>query len=354
MGGFSTRSARDYHDKDEYLWEYINSTGCGIMGYEFNDVPDDCVQFCLGQYERFNIPLLKSISQIISFGASSTLYFADVYNPYCLFHGVSDVNVTDEWSAITYKIFDPHRIGGGSYEPDPNHVESFIFVPGQSEEVFNTVLANPGLDALPNGDGFEIREVMKGYGSEGNSVLEGIDSACRDELYNICTVDGVLNKDRVMAYFELAAWAAYAWLIGPPSRGFRIYHNDIIDTVVQDGECILVDGNIISPKFYNKIDRPPMSCYKCGTQVWCVEHIQIGNHSGYMCEACLNFDMPKSKFTNCGSRYCTFSSCPNHPYAHMGKSGAMAARRENGQLLGMARGQAVISIMGKGSKPLLL
>jgi len=340
---FSTKNAQSYYDndKEDALWEWINNSGQGIMGFEFGEIPPECFEFCLSQYKRFGIPHYGELHEAIRVGASAALYFLDVINPYALFEGVSDVDQTNEWSTTTYRIFDLLEPSKRSYEPDPMSVESFMYKPGQAEETMAKFMGMPGLSALPNGHGQDIRSVLQGdYNDrdwcEESMSIDGL-RALREVFSDVVDGARVVNNDRLTSYMELGAWAAYLWSIGPDSRSFRMFHHEAIALAVEYGECLIVEGQFISPKYYSKIDRPPQSCYHCGVQTWCVEHTLTNTHQSYICEACLNFDMPKNRFSNCGSKFCTLSACPNHPYHQLGRQGAFQSRRESGYLLDMAK-----------------
>lgn len=348
MVNFSHKTAQSYYDdgKEDLLWDWVNNTGDGIMGVSFGDLPDDCFSFCMSQYQRFNIPVGEGLLEAVRVGASASLYYADIVNPYAMFSGVSDIDMSMDWATTTYRIFDCAAPDKRSYEPDPASVESFILVPGQSERCYNEFLSKPGLLALPHGH--EIDEILSGdYYSA--SPFESLTSKGVAALSELCNADHA----KMRSFLELGAWAAYVWLMGPPSLGFRIYAHEIVNMGVNEGECIIVDGQMISPKFYNKIDRPPQSCYHCGAQTWCVEHSLTGTHLGFICEACLNYDLPKNRFSNCGSKFCSLSLCPNHPYHHMGQQGAFRSRRESGYLLDIARSKSIPQIMGGPTQRLL-
>jgi hypothetical protein len=335
--GFSTRDVQHYYDdgsREDTLWDWVSSNGEGLMGIEFAEIPEECFQFCLSQYERFKVPFYRELYEAIRVGAYAAFSFVDVARPYALFEGVSDVDMTLDWASTTYRIFDPVAPNKRSYEADPATVESFAFMPGQAAETFRDLLGRPGLDALPFMHGEGIREVLSGdacFTGDG-SYLDLLSSDGIAALAELCTGDKGPDTQRMWSYLELAAWASYVWLIGPESRNFRIYHHELIGIAVSDGECLIVEGTIISPDHYTKIDRPPQSCYHCAVQTWCVEHTQTRNHQAYICEACLNFDMPKSKNANCGTKFCTLSACPNHPYHQMGRQGAFQSRHEGGYL----------------------
>ena len=313
--------------------DWVNNSGYGLMNFNFGDVPDRCVDFCLEQYLRFRVPYSERIHEVIVAGASAAFHFVDYWNPYAMFRGVSDVNMTFDWSTHTYLIHGFDRGSSLKKEADPQQLETFAAVPGQAEAVFNEMIMKPGLKALPYSMGGEIAEILEGH--NGEECWDSISTEADLALRELCRGD----KRSMFAYFELAAWASFIWLVGPYGRWYRAERHEIMGTAMQHGECILLEGTIISPEYYTKVARPPKSCHRCGIQTWCVEPSMTGRDTLYICEACLNFDMPKFGFANCGAKYCKDSTCPNHPFAHMGQAGMYETAR-HGQLAQMARNKA--------------
>ena len=311
------------------------------MGFEFGDIPEDCFSFCLSQYERFNVYMPKELSEIINSGASATFYCLDCVDPYLLLSGVSDVSSTDEWSVYAYEIIERDRV----YEIDPTHIETFRHIPGQDEETFNFVMSHPGLDALPAYVGTNIREIMDGeYGSD---CFYSVSTDADALLKSVCSrADGSVNLEMRSAYFELAAWAAYAWIVGPLGRPYRHRHHDIFNIAMDYGEAILVDGSVLCPEDYRKLARPPRSCVMCGLPAWCVEMISSASGTRYLCEHCLSEGMPPSAMSTCGSKRCLLTACHYHPYHHLGSAGLSYARRDHGQLGAAAKGDSVLRIKG--------
>jgi hypothetical protein len=337
MPRFQTKFEHDY-EKVDSVWDWVNQSNVGYMRFTFGNLPDGCYDFCMEQLRRFRVPPGEYLDGVVTVGGSATFYVLDVVEPYAMFHGVSDVDVTGEWANTTYKIFDPRAPDRSSSEPNsPEDIESFSYVPGQAEETFNSLINNPGLNIIPNNTGEVIRDVLGGY--HGETGFHQLTTEHQIEIDRVCTTAerGVDETQRDLI-FELAAWAAYVWLVGPLGRDYRINHHDIMNAAIIDGECIAYNYMIIPARYYTKIDRPPMSC-RCGVQVWCVESTQVGNHRGFICEACLNYDMPKSSYATCGTKFCMFTPCPNHPYHSYGTAGIAKAYNEKGQLVARVREQ---------------
>lgn len=316
------------------------------MGIGYDSIPE-CLDFCLGQYERFKIPVIKEIEEVIEVGIASTLIYVDGVDPYALFNGVSDVDMTDEWSRYTYEVSDYNRY----YEVSPENLETFLHIPGQSEESFNSILSQPGLKAHA-WVGVEISAVLDGDWGMGETCMDRISVPAREALWDLCRKNGKVNEEMCRAYFELASWAALAWIVGPPSRVFRAQHHDVFAIAMSCGEAILVDGSVISPLDYRKHNRPPESCYRCGISAWCVELTSELGGTKYICEHCLSEGMPLMGYATCGSKRCMLNQCPHHPYHHLGAAGLGVTRRNHGQLGSVARGETVTRIGGSQKQAL--
>lgn len=347
---FGPKSLEDYYSKEDQLWDWACNYGQGIMGLAPDVVPEECVDFCLSQFARFNIPLPSCIIDVIIRGAGVTMYHVDVEDPYALLSGVSDVNAVWDWCHNAYEVWDgPHN----GYEPDPQFLETFAYAPGQAEVVFDHTLSHPALDALPNMIGDYLSGMIRGVSDYSSYIEEPVWKSLNEdhilELRSMClTPEGTFNETKFLAYFDLAAWAAFAWIAGPPSRAFRMYHHEIMSVAIKYGECILADGLVIAPTHYKKLSRPPQSCYRCGVAGWCVEIVLTMGNASYMCEHCLTEGMPKPKNSplNCGSKMCMFTECPHNPYHGMGAGGINRSRAEHGQLGAMARGESCLRTEG--------
>lgn len=337
------KDSAEYYDdgKDDQIWEWVSNSQNGLMGFEFGDIPEDCREFCIQQFHRFQVPLPNELIAVIDAGASAAFHYADVVDPYVLFKGISDVDATVDWSKYTYEI---HDADGSpvSREADPQFLETFRFVPGQCEAAFADFVSKPGLQSLPWMIGEMLRDVLEGHGEE---VWDTVDSDTETVLRAVCTPPGGSepDKQRMLAYFELAAWAGFIWLAGPYGREYRRSRHDIIGCVLEYGECVLVDGTITAPIYYTKHNRPPNSCHRCGVQGWCVEHTMVGMTTAFICEACLNQGVRPIGHANCGTKFCKNSLCPHHPLAHMGQAGMFAG----GQLAIMAKHGSDLRLHGE-------
>lgn len=336
MSRFGPLSEWQFEDKQDQLWEWINSGCNGLMG--FTKLPEECFTFCLEQYARFGIPVPPELYNVVEAAASVPFFYTDVIDPYALLHGASDVNFTLDWGNYTFEVKDEYT--GRYFEASPEFFESFVYDPRQCEENFINILSKPGIEST--GCAYELEEML--FGQEyGDCCLTNLDTSDRNFLFEYCRIDGVVNNDRVEAFCKLAAWAAYAWLIGPPGACYRS-QMDIFYVAATYGECILLDGCVIAPDRYRKLERAPLSCHKCGIASWCIEMCLIDGGTRYVCEHCLSEGMPKTKMATCGSKRCMQTICPHHPYYHLGASGIRTYTREHGQLRAAADGNATTRI----------
>jgi len=343
-----TKSVHDYHDRQDQIYDWVSNGGEGLMGLHLTSVPDAAIDFAVSQYARFNVPVNGELIEVISSSISKAFFLVDYWNPYTLLHGISDVNCTNDWADHTYEVYNGNEFNGHSSEADPEVLETFTYVPGQAEEFFNYCLSHPGIDGMPYGVGHDLRGVLFEHDQE---IWEDLSPEAEKELYRVCSVENaegkiVVDRNRLDAYIELAAWAGFLWIAGPLGRAFRMSHHEIMDCAATYGECILSSGCIIPPTHYRRIPRPPRSCYRCGVQTWCVEPTQVDESSCFICEHCLYGTLPNFGGANCGTKFCKFSVCPNHPLHHMGQAGVTESLRTSGQLMAVARGDAFTKLHG--------
>lgn len=343
---FGPRSAYSYEREDQ-LWEWSCATNLGVMGIAHDVIPE-CLDFCLEQYQRFKVPVTAEIYNVLEVGMSSAFYYVDCIDPYALFYGISDVNMTDDWCEHAYEVRDSRYY----YEVDPEHIETFVHAPRQGEEAFNNFMSHPGLEAA-GAIGHGIVDVMNGEWGVGEDRYTRTNLTALEALKDLCRVNGKVDMVRMAAYYDLAAWASLTWIAGPLSAVFRAERHDVFAVTLRYGEAILVDGCVISPEDYRRANRPPESCSRCGVSAWCVELIAEMGGTRYICEHCSSQGMPAMGFATCGTKRCMLSQCPHHPYHGYGPNGHAMAYRNHGQLMHMAKGESVTRIGGEQKRGLL-
>lgn len=317
----------EYDEFSDQLWEYCNNSYEGVMGFYPGMVPPECLDFCASQYKRFSVPMPSE--EVIQAGASAGFWYVDGYDPYLILSGICDVVYTSDWNEYAFELVDSK---GNAWEVSMNGIETFAHQPGVDEDTFNEMLAKPGLDAIEFLHGEDLREML--FDNAGYYPSLDLSEESERHLNGLCqNPDGSISAKKYQAYFELAAWAALAWIVGPPGRDYRYSHHEIFGAAISYGECILVEGEVITPERYRRLSRPPKSCFRCGISAWCVDLVvRDGISSSYLCEHCLNAGMPPSQLATCGTKMCHLTKCPYHPYHHLGTAGMHASRRNFGQL----------------------
>lgn len=320
-------------ESEAWLYEWVNNSGEGI--WSFSDIPEDCLNFIIGTFHHLGYQLPPEVWGVAKVGIEIVFHVCSIHAPYTLFRGVSDVDIVESHNHFVYKVRSLDG-RGSTVEADPEETEVYVYRPGQAEEFYRYAIENihKGLDAFPFSLGDFIREHLHGdYGSDFYHILTFEEETA---LREICSQQGPygpqFNKKMFEAYFELAAWAAFVWLAGPYGRQYRIDNILLMNEAIQCGECLLNGTNIIGSDYYIKENRLPRSCFKCGHQTWCVELVQVEHHQTFICEHCARGDFPASQYTNCGTRSCATSGCPNHPFHHLGKEGMFRAAAQYGQL----------------------
>lgn len=324
---------QDYYDNQEdYLGCWASEGTMAIC--DWSPLPQT-VEFVVSQFDRFGIPFPPELSPLIDSAYSTLLYYLNHYNPYCVFSGLTEVQVTDHWQNFSYCIT---ASNGMKRELPVNKIETYKLYPGDDHVIFNDLMSKPGLDAV---DAFDMDdEDLFGEGSYFD-FWHRLDSwNCHEVLADLCTkmVDGkpVFFEERKEGYAKLAIWACLMHIISPEMRDFRRSVFPIIDCCYEGGECIIYENEIFDGTLYTKQERVPISCSECGIIAWCVELAQLGNISRYICEHCLNgTDGIQKRPYACGLKMCPVIRCPNHPQHNTGGSG-IGYYRTHGQLNAMA------------------
>lgn len=311
------------------LADTINEGGTGIIGlYHPDQLPDDIIEFIYTQYARFNIPIIdkKQMNEVIRLAAYSAYYHIDVVDPYTLLtYDMSNVS----WSHITHS----HAIeikdsrDGTKLIADPEKLEVFELVAGQDEIFFNEYMAKPGLDALPR----DLGDALKWTLFEFSDITDQLDNDVVIELQKLCMVDGEFKRKIFEAYFELACWAAFLWMVGPLGRTWRVNNHDVFWLCETEGMCVLYETTFMPKEYYTIHDRDPRACAVCGLDSYCVELIQDSDTTQYVCEKHLN-GAPLFRGATCGSKVCKYVEC--HHHIHFGHADALnKVLKHSGQIV---------------------
>lgn len=311
----------------DYLGEWSGEGAMSIYDWEPSE---PTIQFVLSQFDRFNIPFTEELLPLIDVCYSALLYYLNHYDPYFVYLGLTEVQVTDHWKNFSYCLTG-HL--GMSTELPANRVETYRLYPGNDELIFNDLMSKPGLGAIP----WCSMEDELFYEGSYFDIWRNLDSAkCHAALNELCTkeVGGKREffEERKEGYAKLAIWACLMHIISPEMKEFRKKVFPLIGCCYETGECIIYENEIFDSTFYTKQERMPLSCSECGVVSWCVELAQLGNTSRYICESCLNGNegVEKRPFA-CGLKMCPVVRCPNHPQHGDGVSG-IGFYRSYGQL----------------------
>lgn len=309
----------------------------GAFDICFNSMPPDAVGFVKEQYERFGVPVPPGGEFLYSYGLFIMKYVLAELDPYLLYWEFSDVIRNDDWSNYTYEIVgDDGRV---LYEADPESLETYSYT-GAGTAFFEKFIAMPGLEAMPAWGMQTVKDTSSDflngdlwgyfYEFDGKNSIEHTEVVSK--LESICTRDGVYNDKMFNAYLDLSLWAAVLWWFGPLSRAFRETISEIHYVTYRYGECIVYDGNVLSPENYRKLPRPVESCYKCGRGTWCVERTLDDNGiPRLICEGCLTEGMERHDGATCGTKFCKYFQCPHNSW-YNDAAGQMSGMAKHGQL----------------------
>lgn len=313
-----------YHTMGLYEWN--NHSGQGYMDLE-GKPSDSTVLFVLSQFERFNVPVFPLLNELIDHCYSKVVEVIDFWEPYALFWGLTDIVATEDWRFSVYTV--------GGDETNPEYLETFKLEPGQGMKAFNELMGMPGLSPVPYGLGDFIEDQLFCDGDvDTESFWHFLSDELRCEIFEVCNDD----LDLVKNYFKLGAWASFMWFLSPEAQPFLYSYNQIMSATMQYGESILYEGYPYTPENYRREDRAIHSCSRCGVQSWCVESVLEVEGTVSVCEGCLNGELDTGLPYVCGTKFCKWQACPNHPN-HMADQGSMnGAQRRYGQLNAMARG----------------
>lgn len=351
--------------RQNYYFQVENEYGL----YDFYDnddpytIPDSCRKLLWEQFKRFNIPLTEDLQPLLDKACFEVFDHFSHFFPYDILD-VSDISAGDHQNSFQYRIFNSRR-QSASYDASPEDLEVFFFVPGQSERVFGEILSKPSLEVVNQLDiefwknrprGGELGTIHpkfwghNPYDEEWDDVIE----ATLPELERLFPQED--RRKLFQQYAEMAAWAAMAWMVGPLSREERRTH-PLIDAVMTHGEAIMYKGYVYEPSNYERQERAPRSCHRCGIRAWCAEITLEEDYSTLICEGCLNQGMPpmnaEAAEWTCGTKLCRYTGCHHHPLHHLGSTAFREVMRKSGQLNAVARGDAPIGVMGDEGLALL-
>lgn len=323
---------KDYHEEKYTLYDWAMEGNRGIIGHEHPDqLPDEMIEFCLEQYKRFGIQEANKWEDVVRAGAWASFLYVDVDYPYALME-TSSIQMSNIQYLYGIDIVDP-KIQGWAEEADVDKLEIFEPSPGRDRAFFDAAYLNPGLEHLPGyPDGRRIQEIIYDY----DMYHYVPDEVVKD----LAARTGGVDSDSFKAYFELAAWAAFIWMVGPLGSRWRVEQHDAFWLCETQGLAVLYEMCFLANTHYKILKRAPKTCCVCGLDSYCVDVVFLEGAHRYICEKHFNPEVTHGR-ANCGSRFCKYVECFNHPlYGATGglnqvlRSGGMLTQRlQSNQML---------------------
>lgn len=342
-------------EQESQIYDWFQGGGCELITRSFTEEPS-YIELVAEQFERFNVPLTQTLGEeLIRFSGNVVEHVLGCMEPYAMFWNTTDVVLTDEWREYCFQMNQtPHLHDGGSFEIDPEKLETFRHCEGLDQVFFDNHIIKPGLQALPYCLGDTIESALWDEYIY-LSMQEMISGEAMLELEDLCLVNAnEVDRTRMKAYFELGCWSASLWALGPMGRDWRYASHEIFAACYSEGACIIYDGLIYDRSSYIQLERPPRSCYICGVSAWCVEFTLDGDVTRQICESCLNSGLGLGSERGCGTKYCHHVACPNHPAHTTERGGYWMSVRGRGQLSGLAGGTSMDQLAANRMSPKLL
>lgn len=285
----------------------------------FDFVQEQFYHFVASKNNSFSMPDEKMVM-----GCWETcLFYLDVYDPFLLFQGVTDVILTDKPNYYQFSYYNDQEKAWIDINPDTG-IDHFEYFPKGAESA--TILYNnPGLN---------------------NTHFSGLYEFLEEQWGENCHERGSLQNDfkkeygdRAFDILHLISWACVVWMIGPGknSRFWREYNHPVFSHIydgdnIANREVLLTEYSMLTEKEFKMHERAPLSCAICGikNQLSNCITLEDNNNSGvyyYVCQHCLSDGEPFPGRT-CGTLYCTYVSCKHHPAHNLDRGAQLASMRQ--------------------------
>jgi hypothetical protein len=300
---------RYLEDKPAYAIQDINMSrvpqlcegGYGVMSYYQADgwMPPECKQFVIDQF--LSLRLVPPGDDFLYWCWEFMYYYVEQMDPYVFFFGGTDVVLTEENYHYQYSVTSGNRDSWEDVHPD--NIEVFRYWP-KGEEAWATMMRYPGLEDF-------YPEVFEYFSEHFNYVRQDDHPEAYKQEWTFIHRYG----NKVNDFAHLGIWAVFMWMCSPMAKSWRGNNHPIFDICYRDGECVINGWCFMSPEYYKRQERHPMSCASCGVVEHCVELVPINNQeTKFICEHCCHPQITEEGNT-CGSTQCAKTSCPNHPGA---------------------------------------
>lgn len=255
----------------------------------------------------------------------------DVYAPYTLLTGLSDVVFTDEYKYFQYRVMSQTTNGNTKTELNPEGMETFRYEPNLGRQNWAKHYQVGRMAMFLE----EARDIMMDFVSEDISYY--LDNSPEFEHSGIDVEDWVVLAndygDIFWEMLEIGVWASIMWITHPDSpeaKSWRDYHHPVFSEVYESlnkthkidgsrihpseqGTAIFHEWNLYGNHEFERVPRPPMSCSHCGIVEHCIQLVDCGGgNAKFLCEGCLSGEQPFAGRI-CGTRMCDQADCFHHP-----------------------------------------
>lgn len=291
-------------DTDDWMWggvlQQVAGEAGGVMTYyDKLDYPDECYDFMMSQFQRFQLPLAAKGNFHVFWDAA--IMFLDIFNPMAFFCGLTDVIATEDRYYFTHEI---KMEDGRIMQCRPEEIETYKLWPAANGN-YEFMMTHPGMkgdDAI-----WELQEMFDVF-EEHAMEIENTDIAEARQFFGS-------HFDNVA---HLAMWSCAVWLLSPlpAAHQWRSMNHVVFQAVYQYGECLIDFGNVYNPMQYRKLAVPVQTCVVCQTRLHCAVPVQMpdGNYL-FCCEHCDPTPDARERYyfserrRTCGE--CRFSHCPH-------------------------------------------
>lgn len=289
-------------------WEYgsvlesvASQAGGIITAYDVLPFPQDCYDFMMSQFQRFQLPWAPM--EMLRVFWNEAIFFLDVFSPDAFFGGLTDVISTEDRYYFTFEI---QSEDGRLIHMPPEDIQTFkLWPPGNGN--YEYMMRHPGLKG--DDTAWELKSLMEEF-------EEKVDWGENDDINEAKTFFGSHFKN----VSHLALWAGSVWLLSPlpAARKWREDTHLIFNAVYKYGECLVDFGNLYLPMQYKKLEVPVQTCVVCNTRLPCANPVKFSSGNWFFCcDACYTRTQQvennpyHDRWQRSSCDHCALSSCPH-------------------------------------------